>query len=142
ILSYWVQGEEIFCLRAVRKARRPRVSAEPSRKTFFSFLEEFFGGARKIKNCKESFSARQAAALRRLAADQRRFRFLDLWIRFGKIISKVCGRFKSAAMEELNITYKQAQELVGKYITNTITKLHLRETEVFMRALAKRFGED
>jgi len=37
-------------------------------KTFFSFLEEFFGGARKIKNRKESFSARQAAALRRLAA--------------------------------------------------------------------------
>ena len=33
---------------------------------------------------------KQAAALRRLAADQRRFRFLDLCIRFGKIISKAC----------------------------------------------------
>jgi uncharacterized protein len=45
-------------------------------------------------------------------------------------------------MEELNITYQQTQELVNKYITNPITKLHLRETEVFMRALAKHFNED
>jgi uncharacterized protein len=45
-------------------------------------------------------------------------------------------------MEELNITYQQAQELVNKYITNQITKLHIRETEVFMRALAKKFDED
>lgn len=45
-------------------------------------------------------------------------------------------------MEELNITYQQAQELVNKYITNPITKLHLRETEVFMCALAKHFNED
>lgn len=45
-------------------------------------------------------------------------------------------------MEELNITYQQAQGLVNKYITNSITRLHLRETEVFMRALAKRLGED
>jgi len=51
------------------KPRRPaRLSAEPNRKTFFSFLGEFFSGARKIGNCKESFSARQTAALRRLAA--------------------------------------------------------------------------
>ena len=34
--------------------------------------------------------ARQAAALRRLAAGQFKFLFLDLWIKFGKIISKVC----------------------------------------------------
>lgn len=45
-------------------------------------------------------------------------------------------------MEELNITNQQAQGLVSKYITNPITKLHLKETEVFMRALAKKFGED
>ena len=45
-------------------------------------------------------------------------------------------------MEELNITNQQAQGLVSKYITNPITKLHLRETEIFMRALAKKFGED
>ncbi|MCX6726184.1 MAG: HD domain-containing protein [Candidatus Shapirobacteria bacterium] len=45
-------------------------------------------------------------------------------------------------MEELNITYQQAQDLVKKYITEPITKLHLRETEVFMRALAKKFNED
>lgn len=45
-------------------------------------------------------------------------------------------------MESLNLTYPQAQALVEKYITEPVTKLHLRETEVFMRALAKRFGED
>jgi hypothetical protein len=36
------------------------------------------------------------------AAVQRRFRFLDLCIRFGKMISKVCWCFNSAA--ELNAT--------------------------------------
>jgi len=35
--------------------------------------------------------------LRRLAAGQCRFRFLDLCIRFGKIISKVCWDFNSGA---------------------------------------------
>lgn len=45
-------------------------------------------------------------------------------------------------MQELNITYQQAKDLVKKYITEPITKLHLRETEVFMRALAKKFNED
>ena len=35
--------------------------------------------------------------MRRLAAGQRRFRFLDLWIRFGKIISKVCEGLNSGA---------------------------------------------
>ena len=45
-------------------------------------------------------------------------------------------------MENLNITLQQAKELVDKYISDPVTKLHLRETEVFMRALAKRFNED
>lgn len=45
-------------------------------------------------------------------------------------------------MEDLDITIKEANELVNKYINNPITKLHLRETEVIMRALAKRFHED
>ncbi len=45
-------------------------------------------------------------------------------------------------MNELGIDYQQAQGLVEKYITDSITKLHLRESEVFMRALAKRFGEN
>lgn len=44
-------------------------------------------------------------------------------------------------MSQLGINYQQAQELVKKYITDPVTKMHLRETEVFMRALAKRFGE-
>jgi len=45
-------------------------------------------------------------------------------------------------MEDLNITIKDANELVNKYVSNPITKLHLRETEVIMRALAKKFHED
>jgi predicted hydrolase (HD superfamily) len=45
-------------------------------------------------------------------------------------------------MEDLGISKQQADELVEKYITDPITKLHLRESEVFMRALAKHFGED
>lgn len=45
-------------------------------------------------------------------------------------------------MENLNLTFEQAQELVAKYIIDPITKLHLRETEVFMRALAQRLNED
>jgi len=45
-------------------------------------------------------------------------------------------------MENLNLTLQQANELVNKYISDPITKFHLRETEVFMRALAKRFNEN
>lgn len=45
-------------------------------------------------------------------------------------------------MEELNISIQQAQELVSRFVNNPITKLHLRETEVFMRALARKFNED
>lgn len=44
--------------------------------------------------------------------------------------------------EILGLNYKQAIELVDKYITDPVTKLHLKETEVIMRALAKKFGED
>jgi len=32
--------------------------------------------------------------------------------------------------------------LVGKYVTDPITKMHLRESEVIIRALEKHFGED
>lgn len=45
-------------------------------------------------------------------------------------------------MESLGLNYQQALALVDKYITEPITKLHLRETEVIMRALALRFLED
>ncbi|MFA6047881.1 MAG: HD domain-containing protein [Parcubacteria group bacterium] len=45
-------------------------------------------------------------------------------------------------MEELGITKQQASELVEKYITNPITKLHLIESEEIMKALARKFGED
>jgi hypothetical protein len=65
-----------FCPRAETKFRCPRVSAEPSRKITFTF----FVSAPPIflLEGEGNFSARQAAALRRLAAGQRRFRFLDL----------------------------------------------------------------
>ncbi|MFA5080802.1 MAG: phosphohydrolase [Candidatus Paceibacterota bacterium] len=45
-------------------------------------------------------------------------------------------------MENLNLTYQQAQELIDKYISEPTTKFHLKETEVFMRALAKKFNEN
>lgn len=45
-------------------------------------------------------------------------------------------------MENLNLTFQQAKDLVDKYILDSVTKFHLRETEVFMRALAKRLDND
>lgn len=43
---------------------------------------------------------------------------------------------------KLNLTYQQAKDLVARYISDPVTKLHLRETEIFMRALSKRFDEN
>ena len=40
------------------------------------------------------------------------------------------------------ITREKAQQLLDKYITTEWLKLHMRETEVIMEALAKHFGED
>ena len=40
------------------------------------------------------------------------------------------------------ITREKAQQLLDKYISTEWLKLHMRETEVIMKALAKRFGED
>ncbi len=45
-------------------------------------------------------------------------------------------------MESLGLIYEQAQKLVEQYIPDQITKMHLRETEVFMRALAEHFHEN
>lgn len=45
-------------------------------------------------------------------------------------------------MSNLGLNYDQAKELVNEYIKDPINKLHLRESEVIMRALAKRFQED
>ena len=36
----------------------------------------------------------------------------------------------------------RAQELIDKYVTTEWLKLHMRESEVIMRALARRLGED
>jgi len=43
---------------------------------------------------------------------------------------------------DLGLNYEQAKELVDQHITDKLTKLHCRESEVIMRALAKHFGED
>lgn len=45
-------------------------------------------------------------------------------------------------MENLGINKQQAVELVEKYTSDPITKLHLLESEAIMKALAKRFGEN
>ncbi|EKE27438.1 MAG: metal dependent phosphohydrolase [uncultured bacterium (gcode 4)] len=45
-------------------------------------------------------------------------------------------------MTTLWISYQQAQSLVDKYITEPFTRIHLRESEVIMRWLAKHFWED
>lgn len=42
----------------------------------------------------------------------------------------------------LGLNYNQALELVDKYISDPITKLHLKESEAIMRALAKKLGEN
>ena len=40
------------------------------------------------------------------------------------------------------IERKKAQELIDKYVTTDWLKLHMRESEIIMRAVAKRLGED
>lgn len=42
----------------------------------------------------------------------------------------------------MKITRLQAKSLLDKYVTEPATRLHSRESEVFMRALARRFGEN
>jgi len=43
---------------------------------------------------------------------------------------------------DLGLNYDQAKQLVDKYITKDITKLHLIESEAIMRALARHFNQD
>lgn len=45
-------------------------------------------------------------------------------------------------MEDLGISYSKALSLLDKYVKNNVTKLHMLETEIIMRAVAKRLGED
>ena len=40
------------------------------------------------------------------------------------------------------VTRERVQELLDKYVTTEWLKLHMRESEVIMRKLAKHFGED
>ncbi|MBU0727927.1 lysine--tRNA ligase [Patescibacteria group bacterium] len=43
---------------------------------------------------------------------------------------------------EAGITYEQAKKLLDEHIKDPIIKMHCRESEVVLRALAKHFGED
>lgn len=43
---------------------------------------------------------------------------------------------------DLGIDLEKANELVGKYITDPVTKLHSQESAAIMRGLAKHFGKD
>lgn len=43
---------------------------------------------------------------------------------------------------ELGINKEQAEKLLDKYVKDSITKLHMVESEAIMSAVAKRFGED
>lgn len=45
-------------------------------------------------------------------------------------------------MEKLGITKEQADKLVEEYIKDSVTKLHLLESEAIMRAAAKHLGEN
>ncbi len=45
-------------------------------------------------------------------------------------------------MDKLGITKEKADQLVEEYIKDTVTKLHLLESEAIMRAVAKHLGEN
>ena len=59
---------------------------------------EGFQGRKFFAREPSGFSARRR---RQRAIRQVRFRFLDLWIKFGKIISKVCEGFNSGAKNKI-----------------------------------------
>lgn len=43
---------------------------------------------------------------------------------------------------DLGIPYNQAKDLLDHHIKDPVTKMHCRESEVIMRALARHFGEN
>lgn len=43
---------------------------------------------------------------------------------------------------ELGITKEQAEKLLDEYVKDSITKMHMIESEAIMQALAERLGED
>jgi len=80
---------------ATPRPRRPRVARSRAEKLPLHFL--ILRAPIFSLEGKGNFSARHSRRKRRLAAGQSKFRFLDLWIKFGKTISKVCWCFNSAA---------------------------------------------
>jgi putative nucleotidyltransferase with HDIG domain len=45
-------------------------------------------------------------------------------------------------MPQLGLNYQQAQELFDKHVIDPMTKMHSRESEVLMQALARKLGEN
>jgi len=45
-------------------------------------------------------------------------------------------------MQDLGISYNKALDLLDKYVKNNTTRLHLIESEIIMRAIARKLGED
>ena len=55
----------------------------------------------------------------------------------GDQISSLCQNEQDKRIQGLGITLDQANELVDKYITDPITKLHSQESQLIMQAIAK-----
>jgi lysyl-tRNA synthetase, class II len=52
------------------------------------------------------------------------------------------GNGRDEKMQELGIDREKAQKLIDHHVADPVTKLHMRETEMIMCALAEHFGED
>ena len=55
---------------------------------------------------------------------------------------EVCEKNRFSEDEELLITLEQANELVEKYISDPVLKLHSKESQAIMKELAKHFHKD
>lgn len=45
-------------------------------------------------------------------------------------------------MEQLGLRYQQARDLIHAYVTDSMTLIHSRESEIIIHAVAKRLGEE
>ena len=58
------------------------------------------------------------------------------------MVTNVKKTSNAKSVFDAGITIEQAKDLLNKYAKTDVFKLHCRETEVIMRALAKHFGEN
>lgn len=69
--------------------------------------------------------------------------FLDILHRTcDGLYKNICNYFKNIVMENIGLTRDIALKLIDQHISDPVTKLHLRESEEIMRALARHFGEN